>query len=261
MPRALVLSAGYATLAAAGNAVATPMAGDTFNVPNFTAGSAYLEQIWAEGADTDWVEIYSPKFHDNNEGVRFVTSGGFVVPLLPWGSNQKLFSGDTPTVKIDETAIATGAVATLYSFDDLPGVQPRLASWADVQPRIQAVSGVEVDLGAIAAIGDYSAGVAINATFDNFQAGSDYALLGYVTAASVLAIAVSGGDTGNTKIGGPGINDPRVTRDFFIELSERTGKPCIPIIAANNKASTLVYQTDNSAHAAQHVTLVMAELG
>lgn len=261
MPRALVLNCGFFTAAGAGTGIATPMVGDTFNVPNFTAGNAYLEQVWAEGASTDFVQIHSAKMHDNNVGIRLLTPGNTLDELLPYGIDQYLFSGDTPTVQIDETAAATGAIAALYSFDDLPGANPRLASWAEVQPRIIDISGVQVNLGAVGAIGAYSAGVAINATFDNFEAGSDYALLGYLTSASVLAIAVAGQDTGNLKMGGSGVADPKVTRDWFVKLSEKSGRPSIPIIAANNKGGTLVFQTDNSAHAAQNVTLIMGQLG
>lgn len=261
MPNAYVLSSGYYTAAAAGTGVATPMAGDTFAVSNFTNGNAYVEQVFAEGASTDWVSIKSPKMADANQGLRLITGSGLIDPLIPSGSNQPMYSGDTPTVSIDETAIATGAIATLYWYDDLPGVQPRLANWSDVVPRIKNIAGVQVNLGAVGAIGAYSAGNAINSAFDNFKADTDYALLGYLTAASVLAIAVQGQDTGNSKVGGPGVADPKVTREWFIRLSEDTGRPHIPLIAANNKASTLVYQTDNTAHAAQNITLILAELG
>ena len=260
MPRAHYVSCGYYTAAAAGTGVAVPMAGDTFNVPNFNDGAGYLENLWAEGTSTDFVSIKSPRMHDNNQGMRMQVTSTAENPLLPWNAYQALTSGDTPTVSIDETAAATGAIATLYSFDDLPGVQPRLDTWSDVQPRIVAISGVQVTVGAIGAIGNYSAGVAINSSYDNLQSDADYALLGYLPLAPVLTIAVAGQDTGNLKVGGPGTTDPKVTRNWFVEMDKNTGRPSIPIIAANNKGGTLVFQTDNTAHAAQNVTLIMAEL-
>lgn len=260
MPNAYQLSAGFFTGAGAGTGVATPMTGDTFNIANFVNGSAYLEQIFAEGAVTDFVSIKSPRMHDANQGIRLITGSGLIDPLIPFGTNQPMYSGDTPTVSIDVTAAGTGAIADLIWYDDLPGASPRLAMPADVMPRVKNVAGVQVNLGAIGAIGAYSAGTAINANFDNFQANADYALLGYLTAASVLALAVQGQDTGNLKVGGPGVADPKVTYNWFVTLSERTGRPHIPIIAANNKGSTLVFQTDNTAHAAQNVALIFAEL-
>lgn len=261
MGNALILSAGFFTAAGAGSAASTPMAGDTFNVPSFDLNSpAYLEQIWGSGASQDWISMRSPRMHDNSQGIRLNGGAGSVDPLLPWGMNQMLYPSDTPIVTQDETAAATGGVAALYGFTDLPGVNARLGNWADIQPRIIEVSGVQVTLGAVAAIGQYGPAVAINSSFDNFEAGSDYALLGYLTSASVLALAVVGQDTGNLKVGGPGVNDPKVTSSWFVNLAEQSGRPYIPIIAANNKGSTLVSQTDSSAHAAQAATLIFAQL-
>lgn len=260
MPRAHYTSCGFFTAGAAGTGVATPSPGDTFVVPNFNNGNAYLEQVWAEGASTDFVQIHSARMHDNNIGIRLLTPGNTVDPLCPWGMDQTLYSGDQLTVQIDETAAATGSIATIYSFDDMPGVQPRLDTWADVSSRIIDISGVQVLVSAIAAIGSYSPGVAINSAFDNFQADADYALLGYLTTATVNALVVAGQDTGNLKMGGPGVADPKVTRNWFIEMDRLTGRPSIPIIAANNKGGTLVFQNDNTAHAAQAVVLIMAQL-
>jgi hypothetical protein len=198
--------------------------------------------------------------HDANQGLRLQTGGILDVPVIPYDLDVPLFSVDTPIVELDETGAGTGAISVTYDYDDLPGVQPRLANWADVSPRIMAVSGVQVALGAIGAIGSYSAGVALNASFDNFEAGADYALLGMTTPATRLAVSVAGQDTGNLKIGIPGLADPRTTADWFIRLSERSARPCIPIINANNKGSTQVFQADNAASAAINVTLILAEL-
>ena len=261
MPEALLLSAGYYTAGAAGTGVATPMSGDTFTVPSFTLTSpAYLEQVWASGADTDFVRIRSPRMHDANQAIRLQVGVTQEQELLPGGTNQPLYPSDTPIVEIDQTAAATGGIATLYGFTDLPGVNPRLADWASISGRIVQVSGVQVNLSAVAAIGEWSPGNAINSTYDNFEAGADYALLGYEVASNCLALAVQGQDTGNLKVGGPGTADAFKTRDWFVRLSRESGRAYIPVINANNKGSTNVYQTDSSAHAAQSVTLIMAEL-
>jgi hypothetical protein len=260
MPQAYVLNSGFFTGAGAGTGIVTPMTGDTFNIANFVNGGCYLEEIWAESALADFVSVKSPRMHDNNQGIRLRTLANTIDPLLPYEIEQPMYSGDTPVVSIDLTGAGTGAIATVTWYDDLPGAAPRLALWSDISSRVRNISGVDVALGAVGAIGAYSAGNAINSLFDNFQANADYALLGYETASSVLAIAVAGQDTSNLKVGGPGVADPKVTRDFFLKMEGGTGKPFIPIIAANNKGSTLVYQTDNSAHAAQNVTLILAEL-
>jgi hypothetical protein len=262
MPRALQLISGFATAAGAGTNVVTPSPGDTFTVPSFDMSApAWLEQVWASNTADDFVRVRSARMHDANQGIRLMIAGFGRQPLLPYGMSQKLYPVDTPTVEIDATGAGSDAISALYSYSDLPGINPRLASWADIQPRIIEVMGCDVLVSAAAAIGSYSPGVAINSAFDNFEAGSDYALLGYVTSSPCLSIAVIGQDTGNLKVGGPGLQAAPLTQDWFITLSEKSGKACIPVIAANNKGSTLVSQVDNTAHAAQHVTLILAQLG
>jgi len=262
VPRALQLVSGFATVGAAATTVVTPSPGDTFTVPSFDLSSrAYLENFWAVGASADWVRIRSPRMHDANQGIRVRLGGITGQALIPWEATQPLYPVDTPIVEIDQTAAASAAISTLYSFDDLPGVNPRFGTEADVMPRVRQIMGCEVALGAAAAIGSYSAGVALNSTFDNFEAGLDYALLGYETVVSALSVSVVGQDTGNLRIGGPGINNPQVTYDWFVRMSRLTSTAYIPIIAANNKGATLVSQVNNTAIAAQTITLILAELG
>lgn len=262
MPRAIQLISGFATAAGAGTNVVTPSPGDTFTVQSFDLSSkAYLEQVWATATANDFVRIRSPRMHDVAQGLRLMTLGQSRQPMLPYGMNQQLYPVDLPTVEIDATGAGSDAISAIYSYDDLPGTQQRLAAWSDVQPRIIEVSGVDVLVSAAAAIGSYSPGVAINSAFDNFEAGSDYALLGFIVSSPCLSLAVVGQDTGQLKVGGPGLQAAPLTQDWFVTLSEKSGRPCIPIIAANNKGSTLVSQVDNTAHAAQHVTLIMAQLG
>jgi hypothetical protein len=174
--------------------------------------------------------------------------------------DQPLFPLDTPVVEIDSTGAGTSALGVLYEYDDLPGVNPRLATWDEVDPRIVNVMGCDVTLGAIAGIGQYSAGNAINSLFDNFEAGYDYAWLGYEVSAARHAISLNGPDTSFLKIGGPGSLSPNVTSDFFQRAARITGRAFIPLIAANNKQSTLAFQTDNAASGAVSVTFIFAQL-
>lgn len=261
MPLAYFAASGFYTAAGAGNATATVTPGDSFTVPAFTPNTlAYLDHIWVQGASTDWISVKSPRMHDNNQGIRLRTGGIQQKDLMPGGIVQQMYAVDTPTVTIDETGAATGAVTLVYRFQDLPGVSPRLAMWSDIANRIKNISGVDVALGAAPAIGSYSAGNAINSTFDNFQANADYALLGYYVATAGLTLSVQGQDTGNLKMGGPMSTDPYVTGNWFVQYSQNTGIPAIPIINSNNKGSTNVYQVANSAIAGQTVTLLLAEL-
>lgn len=261
MPRAIQVLNGFYTAAGAGTGIATPMTGDAFTVPSVTPGTvSRLEQMWATGAVVDFVRVRSPRMHDANQGLRLRVGATTQVPMLPWSADQPLYGLDTPIVEIDATGAGTGAVALTYEYDDLPGVSPRLATWDEIDPRIINIMGCDVGLGAIGAIGAYSAGNAINSTFDNFEAGYDYALLGYEVSAARHAVAIAGPDTSYLKIGGPGTTLPNVTSDYFQRAARITGRPWIPIIAANNKGATNVFQTDNAASGAANVTLILAQL-
>ncbi len=262
MGQAWYVSSGFNTAAGAGSQVAVPSPGDTFAVPAFSVNSpAFLEQAWVQGAVQDFISIKSPKFHDNNQGIRLRTGGLAQRPLLPDAAGQPLYPVDNPTATLDATAAGSGAISLLYRFTDLPGISPRMGMWADIQPRIKAISGVDVAIGACPAVGSYSAGNAINSTFDNFQAGCDYALLGYLCPISGVSLVIQGIDTGNVKVGGPMSTDPLITYNWFKNESELTGFPMIPIIAANNKGATNVYQVAGGANAATTITLILALLG
>lgn len=260
MGRALQTLAGFSTAAGAGTGVVTPSTGDTFTVPALNGSSGgRINNAYAKGTTVDWVRIRSPRMHDPNQGLRLWVGTTLQAELLPWEANEPLYSVDNPTVEIDATGAATNGILVTYDYDDLAGSAPRLASLADIQSRVQHLSGVEVDVTS-GTLGNWGAGAALNSVFDNFQAGEDYALLGYTCSVAVLGIRVNGQDTGGLGIGGPGIPDPMRTSRYFVEMSEFTGRACIPIIQANNKQSTLLQAVDTAAATATKVTLIMAEL-
>ncbi len=110
------------------------------------------------------------------------------------------------------------------------------------------------------AIGAWGASAAVNSTFDNFEAGANYALLGYLVRTACLGVAITGKDTGNLKIGGPGSDDPLETRNYFVAWDRLTPQPRIPIIQANNRGSTVVQNVDIAAGTVSIVTLFLAQL-
>lgn len=260
MPNAIQTIAGFFTAAGAGTNVATPAPGDSFQVPSFDLSSkAYLEQLWTRGTTVDFIRFRSPRLHDANQGIRVRIGGTQMRSLLPWANQEVLYPSDAPIVEIDATGAGTDMVMAQYGYDDLPGVAPRLAMWSDVEPRIQHIMGCEVDVTS-GAIGAWGNGAALNSSFDNFEAGQDYAWLGYTLTGGCAAIAMTGKDTGNLKIGGPGADDNYESTNYFVNWSEQVGKPRIPVIAANNRGSTLLQNVDFAAATATKVTLYLAEL-
>lgn len=261
MPRALQTISGFVTFAGAATTAVTPAPGDTFNVPSFPlTAKAYIEDVWASGTTFDFVRIRSPRMHDANQGLRLQSTSSVRRSLVPPGFNQVIYPSDTPTVEIDGTAAGSDVVCITYGFDDLPGVAPRLATWQAVRSRIVQVSAVEVSVTS-GAIGAWGASAAINSSFDNFEAGADYAWLGYTMSTACAGIALTGKDTGNLKIGAPGSVDGVQSPDYFITLDMMSGRPSIPIIAANNKGSTVLQNVDIAAATVSKVSLILAQLG
>lgn len=262
MPRVLRSAAGFFTAAGAGTNIATLVAGGTgtIAIDAFTSGNAYLEQLWAAGATTDFIRYRSPRMHDANQGLRLFVGGTQRTNLIPWGLDAQVYSSDVPTLEIDATGAGSGLAVVTYGYDDLDTGAPKLANWSDIQSRIIDVMANSFTVTA-GAIGAWGAGVALNNATDNMKADFSYAVLGYTCSAAVGAFALNGADTGNFDIAFPGDPDTRETRNYFINLANQSGRASIPIIQANNRAGTIVKSTDAAAATVSTVSLIMARLG
>lgn len=261
MPRALQVITGTVNAGGAGYNTVTASPGSSFTVAaGVSEGNINLEQVWAKGATTDQTRIFSPRMHDNNVGIQLQTGTTLGRLLLPWDADQPLYPADTPTVQTHATGAGQSGIGLMYEYLDLPGANPRLATWDDVNNRIEQIYAQQVAITTSATIGSYGANVALNAATDNFKANRDYALLGYTVSAACLAVTVTGPDTSNYPIGGPGDPDPVSTRELFKRASQDTGRAFIPIIAGNNRASTFVAGVDTAASTAVNVSLTLALL-
>jgi len=261
MGRALQLITGTVNAGGAGYNTVTVSPGSSFAVAaGVQEGAVYLEQIWAKGATTDQVQVFSPRMHDNNVGIRLQTGTTLNRRLLPWSTDQVLYQADTPTFQTHATGAGQSGLGVMYEYIDLPGAQGRFANWVDIDDRVEQVYGQQVAVTSSATAGTYGASVALNAATDNFRANRDYALLGYTVNVACLAVAITGPDTSNYAVGGPGDPDPVWTFDYFKKASLETGRAMIPIIAANNRAATFVTNVDTAASTAVNVSLTLALL-
>src|SRR5216684_4127920 len=209
----------------------TVLAGQTLGVRNTELTNRItLGGAWAQGATTMNLRIRSPRMHDFVNGIRFRAPGG-VGPcdLLPGDLETKLYPQDVLTVEINGTALEVDmAFLTLY-YDTLEGADGRFATWDQVKPRIVNLTTNDVGIAAGAAAA-WSAGTPWSAGTWAPYPNTDYAVLGYESATLEGAIAISGVDTGNLKVGGPGGTDPEFTRDYFRRESIERGRANIPII-------------------------------
>lgn len=258
---ALEVIAGRVTNPGATITALTANTNSSFVVRSFAASSrAILDNMWAREATPGIYRIRSPRLHDASQGVRVQVGDTAARLLLPWQVDQQLYSSDTLTVEGSGGGAETDFFAYIVYYNDLGGVQARLAAWSEIGPRVVDIAGVEVDVTTAATAGDWSAGTAINASFDTFKADTDYAVLGYTTNVAVGAIAISGSDTGNLKVGGPGPLDAIETNSYFIDAANETGRPYIPIINSNNRGSTFLFVADPAVSAAVRVSLTLAQL-
>lgn len=238
----------------------TVATGDSFTVRNFPENSmAALVQIIRRAAASGGVRVRSPLLHDNVRGIELFTNEAVSAFLLPAPSAQPLQSSDTLIVEVTgDTANHCQALLVNY-YDNLPGASPRLYSWGDISGNVRNIKGLEVATTASSTIGAW-ADTVITTTSDLLHADRDYAILGYLTDAALSCVAVKGQDTNNLRVGGPGKTEADDTSNYFINLSQHLGKPCIPVINANNKANTFVSTADVAASTTANVTLIMAEL-
>lgn len=243
----------------------------SFTVRSYVDGtSAWLEDIWtANAADPGFISIKSPRLHDDVLGIQLGNqallgglAGATTNPqtLLPGYLTQKLYSTDTLSVTATGTATDDTVGVFNVRYENLGGVNARLYSWAQIQPLIVNLVGIEVACVANAQIGLFGPGQALNSTTARFKANTDYAWLGYTLNTQVTAVVMNGVDVGNLSVGGPGSWNIADIGSFFVDQSVKYGIPHIPVINSLNVGGTFVSVADVFASTASKVTLVMAEL-
>jgi hypothetical protein len=254
--------AGFATAGAAGTNPLVYSGGQSGAVRDSAAGSGIvLGDMWAKGAAADVFRVRSPRLHDNVSGIGFplaVANSPF-----DWLSDipdQPIYANDALIAEVVAAAAGTDVGAFTVIYQDLGGIAANTATADEIAGRIKNLLTVHVTVAGAGVLGNWSNGTAINATEDKLHADSVYALFGIIPTNMVAALAIQGADTGNLRIGHPGQISPLETRDYFWRLSKQTGAPVVPLIKANNKGTTLVFQCDNAAGAANDCYLSLAEL-
>lgn len=237
------------------------MTGQSTTIRNTQLGSKVnLEGFWIEAAAASITRVRSPRLHDNVQAVRYQVPLTAPYNLIGYKPQTPLVPQDLLVVEASTTVAATVAQFLHVSYASLPGSDGNYASWAQVQPRVVDIMTQEVTPGNPVAAGQWSAGVALNSTFDLMKANTWYALLGYTSSVQAGAFAIQGPDTGGLKVGGPGILNPLETREWFLWMDLYGEEPAIPVINSANKAGTFVYLADFAAANAAVVDLLFAEL-
>lgn len=235
--------------------------GDSLSVRSTNPGSDIeLLNLWSFAATAGVTRVRSPRMHDQAQNTRYQTVASQPRPLMAFEESQILYPQDNIIVEMTGDAAAVDLTTMLIYYNDLPGINSNLHMWSEVQPLIDKLTTVEVDLTSSATSCNYSATVALNGTFDTLIRNRDYAILGYQCATSGGSLGLRGADTGNIRVGGPLINQPEVTNTWFIDLGNYTGLPCIPVINSGNVAAFLLDATAQATAAALHVGVHLALL-
>ena len=261
MGKALVVVTGRVTNPSTTITALTANTGDTFTVRSFPFGSnAYVENVWAQEATAGVVRIRSPRLHDANQAIRERVIITNPRPLLADQQRQILYPQDVLTFELSGGAAETDMATMLHYYEDLPGIDARLITYAEYQSRQVNLAGMEVQATTSATAGQYGGTVALNATFDNWKRNVDYALVGYLLDTTVCTVGITGPDTGQLRVGGPGTTEAIITRDWFVTNAQLENTAWIPVVNAANIAATLLDLAGTTTSTTVNVTLNVAEL-
>lgn len=249
----------------------TAGSGNSFTVRSYVDGTkAWLEDVWGSNdTSATQLSIRSPRMHDTTKGILLTwtnqlanaADAAVAQSLLPGYLTQQLYSTDNLTVQANGTA--GDKVCCLFNvrYENLGGVEARLATWDQVNGSYDNLVGILTQPITSGTAGQWGAGVALNAVDNRLHADTDYAVLGYSSAETFTAFSIQGVDVGNLRVGGPGFWDTRDGGDFFVQQSLRynnTGH--IPIINSNNASGTYVAIADTATTNTVNTTVIMAQL-
>jgi len=266
MGRAIELVGGYAAHPGAVFTTLTPGTGQSFVVRGTdTSKGTWLLNAWAFNTTAGELRITSPRLHDQIQGIRNRITAAFVPPLLPGPHTdayaQRLYAQDNMTVQLTGGGGAEiDNAGLLLAYDDLGGVNGRFIDMPTlVKVGLNEVTA-EVTVAAVVT-GDWGGAVAINSTFDNLIANTDYAILGGLVDTRGLAVGITGVDFGNLRLGFPAEPNLRaMTNNWFMQLAVCFGAPYIPVFNSANKTQTVIDVMTNNAGGSYIINLLLVQL-
>lgn len=239
--------------------------GDSLQILAYNQGTrAWILEAWgaASGAAADF-DLRSPDLHDNTRGIRVAyqaqPAAGKVQRFLPGVIRQQLYPTDTLVAEVNGTATNNTGFNFLAYYEDLPGADATLMSWAEVDAAAVDMVGIFVNPTAGAA-GDYGVARALNADDDRLIANKNYALLGAMSQLAAETLAITAPETSGRKIGLPLMTTEQDPGQWFVDLSNRYQLPLIPVFNANNKGNIQLQVADSAGATVPHVTLLFMEL-
>lgn len=265
MPRALEVIAGFVTNPGATLTTITPSTGLSTTVRGTdTTKGTWLLSTWAFNATAGELRITSPRLHDQVQGIRNRVSAAFTAPLVPGHTNasfaQRLYAQDQLTVQLSGGATELDCAALLIGYDDLAGVAGRFIDNPTLRKNGINIVTAEVTVTAVAT-GNFGGAVAINSSFDNLIANTDYALIGAMSDTRGCAGRILGVDFGNLGVGFP--LEPTIrdeTQNWFMQLSAAFNAPYVPVFNSANKSAITIDVQTNGAGGTYIINLELVQL-
>jgi hypothetical protein len=239
----------------------TAVAGDTLTVRTLAEQQeAILIDFGCKHATAGSVRVRSPYLHDDVNGLRFRTLAADASGLSGHRPTQRLRGQDTLIVE------ATGGASAeqvsywqLCYYKSLGGQASYYIGAEELKARAleEVTAEIAVTGGATATWGS----ALLSTATGILKANQMYAIVGYDLDVACTAWGIYGPDTGNFRTGGPGITTRQFTRNWFVDLSEQTGLPCVPLINSQNTTGTNVQVVDSAGATAVNVDLYLARVG
>lgn len=222
-------------------------------------GAPRLLGMGCKHATAGMVRLTSPFLHDPTNGIRSRTIAADGSSVIDELGLQRLRGQDPLSFQATGGASAeqvSGWIQIYYPT--LAGETSLFIGAAELQARtLELVTNENpVTGGASATWGS----ALLSAGTGELKANEFYAVVGYELDVACTAIAILGPDTGQFKIGGPGITTRQFTRRYFWDLAWSTGLPVIPVINAQNASGTSIYVVDSAGATAVNVDLILARL-
>jgi len=260
MPRAIDTILFSAVNPGAGGAVATIATGDaaivrTFNPP----AQAYLESLIRQGTTAGFLGVTSPELHDPVRGIRITPGESPALFALPAEYSEQLTSADTLTYTLAGGGAETDIGAAVVYYTDIGSNGAALYNPGDIAGNVAHIKPQAVAVTSNATAGQWQ-DVSLTTTENILHSKSQYAVLGYTTNAALGVIGIKGQCTGYLRVCGPGATFEAKTSNYFIAMSELTGRPHIPVFNASDAPNVFVSVAAAAASVSTVVELILAEL-
>jgi hypothetical protein len=229
-----ILTAAAVAAATTGTA-ATAVGSDSLVVKN-GEGDIDLLAMWQTNQTAGFGQIIFPTAHDTTRGFRANAPIGVNPCLMSLGAKMRVKAQETLAITLAATAVGGDVEnwSALVRYKNLPGINARLLSPAQVESRTEKLTTIENSLASTAGP-SYGTPETFIADSDLLLANRDYAILGMTPRTAVHAVYVQTPDAGNVRFGCPGVLRQEITSQWFMLLSRIHGESLVPVFNTGNK--------------------------